>query len=98
MAAFTSPKLRTQIRASGYVAHSLEAAIWSTARTGGFREAVLLAANLGEDADTTAAITGQLAGALGGVKAIPPGWLEKLAWRDRLSAAAEALLGSPARS
>ncbi|MDO6588144.1 ADP-ribosylglycohydrolase family protein [Salipiger sp. 1_MG-2023] len=85
-------KPRTKIRASGYVAHSLEASLWSVARSGSFREAVLIAANLGEDADTTGAITGQLAGALGGAGAIPPDWLAKLAWRDRLVAAAEALL------
>ena len=85
-------KSRTDIRASGYVAHSLEASLWSVARTGGVREAVLLAANLGEDADTTAAITGQLVGALGGIGAVPPDWLGRLAWRDRLQTAAEALL------
>ena len=49
-----------------------------------FREAVLLAANLGDDADTVAAITGQLAGALGGVEAIPADWLRKLAWREKI--------------
>jgi ADP-ribosyl-[dinitrogen reductase] hydrolase len=69
---------REDIRASGYVAHSLEAALWCVGRTGSFAEAVLLAANLGEDADTTAAIVGQLAGALYGHKAIPRHWLGKL--------------------
>jgi ADP-ribosyl-[dinitrogen reductase] hydrolase len=54
-------KPRKQIHASGYVAHSLEASLWSVGRSASFEEAVLLAANLGEDADTTAAITGQLA-------------------------------------
>ena len=72
-------KARHEIRSSGYVAHSLEAAIWCVARTGSFAEAVVLAANLGEDADTIAAITGQLAGALYGYKAIPDGWMGKLA-------------------
>lgn len=71
-------KRREDIRASGYVAHSLEAALWCVGRTGSFAEAVLLAANLGEDADTTAAIAGQLAGALYGHKAIPRQWLGKL--------------------
>ena len=47
--------------------------------------AVLLAANLGEDADTTAAITGQLAGALYGASAIPTQWRQRLAWGERLT-------------
>lgn len=63
-------------------------------RTADYRSAVLLAANLGQDADTTAAITGQLAGALGGISSIPHAWLAKLAWKARLEAAAEALLQS----
>jgi ADP-ribosyl-[dinitrogen reductase] hydrolase len=71
---------RTEIRGSGYVVHSLQAAVWAVARTTNFRSAVLLAANLGEDADTTAAITGQLAGAIYGVKGIPREWLDRLAW------------------
>jgi ADP-ribosyl-[dinitrogen reductase] hydrolase len=71
-------KSRHAIKSSGYVAHSLEAALWSVGRTGSFEEAVLLAANLGGDADTIAAITGQLAGALYGRSAIPRGWLTKL--------------------
>jgi ADP-ribosyl-[dinitrogen reductase] hydrolase len=51
-------KSREEIRSSGYVAHSLEASVWSVGRTGDFRAAVLTAANLGDDADTTGAITG----------------------------------------
>jgi ADP-ribosyl-[dinitrogen reductase] hydrolase len=82
-------KQRSQIRASGYVAHSLEASLWSVGRTGNFEEAVLLAANLGEDADTTAAITGQLAGALYGVTGIPQRWLDRLAWETRIRTVAE---------
>jgi ADP-ribosyl-[dinitrogen reductase] hydrolase len=77
-------KPRDAIRSGGYVAESLEAALWSVARTGSFRQAVLTAANLGGDADTTAAITGQLAGAAYGLSAIPADWLGRLAWRDRL--------------
>lgn len=71
-------KARSGIKSSGYVAHSLEAAIWCVARTGSFAEAVLLAANLGGDADTVAAITGQLAGGLYGYQAIPDRWLRQL--------------------
>lgn len=77
-------KRREQISSSGYVAHSLEAALWCVARATDFRDAVLLAANLGDDADTVAAIAGQLAGALWGVEAIPSEWLEKLAWREEI--------------
>ena len=87
---------RKAIRSSGYVVHTLEAAIWSVARTGDFQSAVLLAANLADDADTVAAVTGQLAGALYGPSGIPDRWLERLAWKDRLIEAGERLLpGSP---
>jgi ADP-ribosyl-[dinitrogen reductase] hydrolase len=85
-------KPRSDVRASGYVLHSLEAALWSVGRTGNFADAVLTAANLGEDADTTAAITGQLAGGLYGASAIPAAWREKLAWHDRMVDYADALL------
>ncbi|GGE21438.1 hypothetical protein GCM10011529_30080 [Polymorphobacter glacialis] len=85
-------RARPKVKASGYVAHSLEASMWSVGRAGSYQEAVLLAANLGDDADTTAAITGQLAGALYGVTGIPEGWLDKLAWRPRIWGMAKALL------
>lgn len=84
-------KRRCEIQASGYVAHSLEAALWSVGRTTTFADAVLTAANLGQDADTTAAIAGQLAGALAGVSRLPQTWLAKLAWHERLRRAAETL-------
>jgi len=76
---------RGQVRGSGYVIHSLEAALWAVGNAGSYREAVLLATNLSEDADTTAAIAGQLAGALWGVTGIPGAWLTRLAWRERIS-------------
>lgn len=85
-------KARGAIRSSGYVAHSLEAALWCVAGTGSYRDAVLLAANLGDDADTTAAITGQLAGALHGAAGIPAEWRARVAWRERIEALALALL------
>ncbi|PZQ94526.1 MAG: ADP-ribosyl-[dinitrogen reductase] hydrolase [Cereibacter sphaeroides] len=87
---------RHAIRSTGYVAHSLEAALWCVNETTDFRSAVLLAANLGDDADTTAAITGQLAGALYGAAAIPPEWRQKLAWHDEIVEKATALLEVPA--
>lgn len=85
-------KLRREVKSSGYVVHSLEAALWCVARTTDFEEAVILAANLGDDADTTAAITGQLAGALYGLSGIPDRWLNVLAWRERIEEAGRALL------
>lgn len=84
-------KPRAEVRASGYVAHSLEAALWSVGRGGDFRQAVLAAANLGEDADTTAVIAGQLAGAAWGMRGLPGEWLERLAWHDRIRVKSEAL-------
>jgi ADP-ribosyl-[dinitrogen reductase] hydrolase len=81
-------KTRDAIRSSGYVAHSLEAALWCVERTADFRAAVLLAANLGEDA---AAITGQLAGSLYGASGIPAPWLERLAWAPTIRNRAETL-------
>jgi ADP-ribosyl-[dinitrogen reductase] hydrolase len=81
-------KHRDQIRSSGYVVDSLEAALWCVGRTSSFEAAVLLAANLGDDADTVAAITGQIAGAMYGARSIPQRWLEQLAWGQRLTDAA----------
>ena len=85
-------KARPDIQASGYVAHTLEAALWSVGRTSDYRSAVLLAANLGDDADTTAAVAGQLAGALYGASGIPEEWVGRVAWRDRIIEMASGLL------
>lgn len=87
-------RARDTIRSSGYVVHTLEAAIWSVARTADFRSAVLLAANLADDADTVAAVTGQLAGALYGLSGIPDRWLDRVAWKDRLLETARRLLSA----
>ena len=76
---------RDQVRGTGYVVDSLEAALWSFAVTGNYRDATLMAANLGDDADTTAAICGQIAGAFYGLSGIPDTWLSKLTWRDQIS-------------
>ena len=80
-----------EVRGTGYVVRSLEAALWAFERTDSFRDAVLAAANLGDDADTTAAVCGQIAGAYYGVGAIPAEWLEKLAMRERIEELAEGL-------
>lgn len=84
-------KSREQIAGTGYCVASLEAALWCFHSTSSFEEAVLTAANLGDDADTTAAIVGQLAGAFYGVGGIPARWLERLHMRDEIAALAEAL-------
>jgi ADP-ribosyl-[dinitrogen reductase] hydrolase len=84
-------KSREEIKGSGYAVASLEAALWCFETTANFEEAVLTAANLGDDADTTAAITGQLAGAYYGVSAIPKPWLETLHMQSDISAMASAL-------
>lgn len=90
-------KSRRGIASSGYVVHTLEAALWCVAGTDGFEEAALMAANLGDDADTVAAVTGQLAGAIYGAQAIPAPWLLRLAKREDLEAAARSLIESEPR-
>lgn len=79
---------REAIKGSGYVVASLHAALWAVSTTTSFETAILAAANLGEDADTTAAIAGQIAGAVYGLSGIPDDWLEHLAWRERIEATA----------
>ena len=59
------------IQSGGYVINTLHAALWSTLTTDSFKSAVLRACNLGDDADTTAAVTGQIAGAICGYSNIP---------------------------
>ena len=61
----------TEIESSGYVVHTLEASIWCLLTTTNYKEAVLKAVNLGDDTDTTGAVTGGLAGLLYGFKGIP---------------------------
>jgi ADP-ribosyl-[dinitrogen reductase] hydrolase len=87
-------KARGAIRSTGYVVHTLEAALWCVDQADGFSEAVLLAANLGDDADTVAAVTGQIAGALWGYGGIPERWLQRLAWRDEIEARGRQLLAA----
>lgn len=68
----------SQIRGTGYVVDCLSAALWCFLRADTFEAAVLQAANLGDDADTTAAVCGQLAGALYGRDGIPVRWRERV--------------------
>lgn len=83
---------RQQIKGSGYVVDSLEASLWCFYTTNSFSEAVLAAANLGDDADTTAAITGQIAGAYYGESGIPQKWLDTVFMGREIGEMAEQLL------
>lgn len=85
-------KKERQIHGTGYVVKSLEAALWCFYSTESFQAAILKAANLGDDADTTAAICGQLAGAFYGASEIPQSWLDKLVMRNEIEAMAQQLL------
>lgn len=84
-------KTRNDIKSTGYVVDTLEAALWAVETTTTFAEAVLLAVNLGGDADTVGAVAGQLAGARYGYRAIPRKWVKHLAWSDRIIALARDL-------
>jgi len=85
-------KTRDQIRSSAYVIDTLDAALWAVWTTDNFHDAVLAAANLGEDAAGVAAVAGQLAGAIYGAGAIPPEWQATVAWGERFKALAADLL------
>ncbi|MBX3023782.1 ADP-ribosylglycohydrolase family protein [bacterium] len=80
------------IRGTGHVVRSLEAALWAFHRGAGFRDGALRAVNLGDDADTTGAIYGQLAGAFYARSGIPPRWVERVALKDRIVELADGLL------
>jgi ADP-ribosylglycohydrolase len=81
-----------EIRGTGHVVRTLEAALWAFARTDDFRSGALTVVNLGDDADTTGAVFGQIAGAASGERAIPDGWRDRItqgaAIRDLADAAA----------
>ena len=91
-------KARQEIKGSGYVIESLEAALWCFAQTDTFADAILMAANLGDDADTTAAICGQIAGAYYGVEGIPQPWQEKITWAGEILSLADRLFESNSHS
>ena len=80
-----------QIHSSGYVLHTIEASIWCLLTTDNFKDAVLKAVNLGEDTDTTGAVTGGLAGILYGLENIPPKWITQIARKDDIENLAERL-------
>jgi len=84
-------KRRADIRSSGYVVDTLEAALWAVSESETFEEAVLMAVNLGDDADTVGAVAGQVAGALWEMTSIPEGWRRQVAWSECLVETADAL-------
>lgn len=79
------------IRGTGYVVETLEAALWAFFRSDSFAEGVLLAVNLGDDTDTTAAVYGQLAGAFYGEQAIPEHWRTQVLQHELIASFAEQL-------
>ncbi|MEB3102048.1 ADP-ribosylglycohydrolase family protein [Ferviditalea candida] len=79
------------IQGSGYVVKSLEAALWAFHSTETYKEGLLKAVNLGDDADTTGAVYGQLAGAYYGLSGIPESWVEKIHRRSEIEQLADAL-------
>lgn len=81
-----------EIKGSGYVISTLEAALWAFYKSDSFKEGCLKVINLGDDADTTAAVYGQLAGAYYGKDAIPESWQKKLTLNEMISSFAEQLL------
>ena len=70
------------IRSSGYVVHTLEAAIWSLINASSYEETVLKAVNLGDDTDTVGGVTGGLAGLYYGYDSIPKKWINTMQRRD----------------
>lgn len=80
-----------EIRGSGYVLHSLEASLWCFLNSESYSEAVLKAVNLGEDTDTTGAITGGLAGIYYGFENIPQEWIADLVRKDDIEKLCEKL-------
>jgi ADP-ribosylglycohydrolase len=73
-----------EISSSGYVLNTLEASLWCILHTDNYKDAILKAVNLGSDTDTTAAVTGGLAGLIYGGESIPQGWLSKLVKRNEI--------------
>lgn len=89
---------RDSIQSSGYVVHTMEAALWAVETTSSFEDALLKAVNLGDDADSVGAVTGQLAGARYGYTAIPQEWLAQLIRRQEIEALARNLFKASVKS
>jgi ADP-ribosyl-[dinitrogen reductase] hydrolase len=84
-------KIRDEIKSSGYVVHTLEAALWSFYNTDNFEDGAVAAVNLADDSDTTGAVYGQIAGAYYGYDAIPKRWLDKIVKLDLILEMADKL-------
>lgn len=84
-------KKREEIESTGFVLHTLEAALWAFHQTDTFKDGAILAVNLGVDADTTGAVYGQLAGAFYGSEGIPAAWRDKIARKDEILQLADQL-------
>lgn len=82
------------IKGTGYVVDTLEAALWAFHHTDDFTEGALKVVNLGDDADTTAAVYGQIAGAYYGVASIPSEWRERLTLASQIAGIADSLFDS----
>jgi ADP-ribosyl-[dinitrogen reductase] hydrolase len=85
-------RMRDDVRAGGFVLETIGAAFWALDRGQTARDAIELAVALGEDADSTGAVTGALAGAAYGASTLPDSWLEQLQYRERLESEAARLL------
>ena len=83
---------RDEIKSSGFVIHSLNAALWAFYSTDNFKDAVLKATNLADDSDTVAAICGMIAGAYYGLDGIPKEWVKKLHRQEEIKKLAANLI------
>lgn len=88
---------RKEVSSTGYAISTLEAALWSCYHADSFEQALVNAVNLGGDADTVGAVTGQIAGAAFGANSIPTRWLSTLVWRHHLELYADKLMGCGVR-
>lgn len=85
-------KSRNDIKSSGYVIDTLEAAMWAFLKTDNFKDGAILAVNLGGDSDTVGAVYGQLAGAYYGEYNLPASWIQKLWFKHVFYIQADELL------
>ncbi len=76
---------------SGYVVDTLWSAMHAV-RDRDFEGALRAAIAFGNDTDTTACVAGAIAGALHGVEAIPPRWMQALRGREIVEPLAARLL------
>ena len=82
----------SEIKSSGYVVHTLEAALWAFFSTSSFQEGALRVVNLGDDADTVGAVYGGLSGAWYGIEAIPNEWIDGLQSKSTLENVVEGVV------